>query len=68
MLDLVIRRVLTKIKQARDLVIQSNGIEQTRALAEDYSQRAISALETFPDSEAKEGLVEMAIKTLKRQK
>jgi hexaprenyl-diphosphate synthase len=56
------------IKQARDLVIQSNGIEQTRALAEDYAQRAIAALDTFPDSEAKDGLVEMAMKTLKRQK
>ncbi|KAI1117647.1 hexaprenyl pyrophosphate synthetase-like protein [Nemania sp. NC0429] len=56
------------VQRARDLVIQSNGIEQTRALAEDYSQRAITALETFPDSEAKEGLIEMATKTLKRQK
>ncbi|KAI1198860.1 hexaprenyl pyrophosphate synthetase-like protein [Nemania serpens] len=56
------------VQRARDLVVQSNGIEQTRALAEDYSHRAISALETFPDSEAKEGLVEMAAKTLKRQK
>lgn len=64
----MIRRLLTELKQARDLVVQSNGIEQTRALAEDYSHRAISALETFPDSEAKEGLVEMAAKTLKRQK
>ncbi|GAP90636.1 putative hexaprenyl pyrophosphate synthase [Rosellinia necatrix] len=56
------------VQQARELVIQSNGIEQTRALAEDYSQRAISALDTFPDSEAKDGLIDMAMKTLKRQK
>ena len=49
-------------------MLQSDGIEQTRALAEDYSQQAIAALDTFPDSEAKEGLVEMAINTLKRKK
>ena len=54
--------------QARELVLQSNGLEQTRALAEEYSNRAISAISAFPDSEAKDGLVEMAIKTLKRRK
>ncbi|KAI1746963.1 hexaprenyl pyrophosphate synthetase-like protein [Xylaria castorea] len=56
------------VQRARELVIQSNGIEQTRALAEDYAQRAISALDTFPESEAKDGLIDMAMKTLKRQK
>ncbi|KAI1812847.1 hexaprenyl pyrophosphate synthetase-like protein [Poronia punctata] len=56
------------VQRARDLVIQSDGIEQTRALAEDYVHRAISALDPFPHSEAKEGLVDMAMKTLKRQK
>lgn len=54
--------------QARDLVLQSDGLEQTRALAEEYANRAISSISSFPDSEAKEGLVEMAIKTLKRRK
>ncbi|KAF7536944.1 hypothetical protein G7054_g4090 [Neopestalotiopsis clavispora] len=54
--------------RARELVLQSNGIEQTRALAEDYSRKAISALDTFPDSDAKDGLIEMAVKTLKRNK
>lgn len=56
------------VQRARDLVYNSDGIEQTRALAEDYSQQAIAALHTFPDSEAKDGLIEMAINTLKRQK
>ncbi|KAI1331554.1 hexaprenyl pyrophosphate synthetase-like protein [Xylariaceae sp. FL0255] len=56
------------VQRARDLVVQSDGIEQTRALAEEYCAKAIAALDTFPDSEAKEGLVEMAVKTLKRQK
>jgi hexaprenyl-diphosphate synthase len=54
--------------QARELVLQSDGLEQTRALAEEYANRAIAAISAFPESEAKEGLVEMAIKTLKRRK
>jgi len=54
--------------QARELVLQSDGIEQTRALAHDYSDRAIAAIADFPDSEAKDGLIEMAQKTIKRQK
>ncbi|KAI1505189.1 hexaprenyl pyrophosphate synthase [Biscogniauxia marginata] len=56
------------VQRARELVLKSNGIEQTRALAEDYCHKAISALSTFPESEAKDGLLEMATKTLKRQK
>ncbi|TDZ13956.1 putative hexaprenyl pyrophosphate synthase [Colletotrichum sidae] len=56
------------VTRARELVLQSDGIEQTRALAQDYCEQAIAALNEFPDSEAKDGLVEMAVKTLKRQK
>lgn len=56
------------VARARELVLQSDGLEQTRALAEEYANRAISSISAFPDSEAKEGLVEMAIKTLKRRK
>lgn len=58
----------TNHAQARELVLQSNGIEQTRALAQDYSDRAIAAISDFPPSEAKDGLIEMALKTIKRQK
>lgn len=47
---------------------QSDGIEQTRALAENYASQAIEAISGFPDSEAKDGLIEMAVKTLKRNK
>jgi hexaprenyl-diphosphate synthase len=43
-------------------------LKQTRALAEEYANRAIVSIEKFPDCEAKDGLVEMAIKTLKRRK
>lgn len=56
------------VTRARDLVMQSDGIQQTRALAEDYAQRAIDAISAFPDSEAKNGLIEMAVKTLERKK
>jgi len=54
--------------QARELVLQSDGLEQTRALAEDYASSAIDAISAFPDSQAKDGLIEMAVKTLKRRK
>jgi hexaprenyl-diphosphate synthase len=56
------------VQMARELVLQSNGIEQTRALAQDYSEKAMAAIADFPDSEAKDGLMEMAQKTIKRQK
>lgn len=49
-------------------MLNSDGIEQTRALAQDYSEKAIAAISGFPDSEAKDGLIEMAQKTIKRQK
>lgn len=48
--------------------MQSDGIEQTRALARDYAEQAMQAIGNFPDSEAKDGLMEMAMKTLERQK
>jgi hexaprenyl-diphosphate synthase len=54
--------------QARELVLSSGGIEETRALAEDYSEQAIAAVSVFPDSEAKDGLIEMVHKTLQRRK
>ncbi|KAF4634506.1 hypothetical protein G7Y89_g3604 [Cudoniella acicularis] len=56
------------VARARELVLQSDGLEQTRALAEEYANRAISSISSFPESEAKGGLVEMAFKTLKRRK
>ena len=61
-------KMLTEYTQARDLVMQSDGIEQTRALAEEYAEKAIASLNSFPDSEAKDGLIEMAVKTLQRKK
>ena len=50
------------------MVLQSDGVEQTRALALEYSEKAMAAIAGFPDSEAKDGLMEMAEQTIKRQK
>ncbi|KAF7717258.1 Hexaprenyl pyrophosphate synthase, mitochondrial [Penicillium ucsense] len=56
------------VQRARELVYQSNGVEQTRALAQDYADKAVAAISDFPDSDAKAGLIEMAEKTMKRRK
>lgn len=53
--------------KARKLVAQSDGLEQTRALAQEYADKAVAAIDGFPASEAKDGLIEMAIKTMKRR-
>ena len=61
-------RLFVDVLVFHDNAGQSDGIEQTRALAEDYAEQAIAAISPFPDSEAKDGLIEMAVKTLKRRK
>ena len=47
---------------------RSSGLEQTRALAQEYVDKAIDAISFFPESEAKTGLVEMCTKVMKRRK
>jgi hexaprenyl-diphosphate synthase len=54
--------------KARELVLKSDGLEQTRALAQGYVDRAVEAIQAFPDSEAKQGLEEMCSKVMKRRK
>ncbi|KAF2848209.1 terpenoid synthase [Plenodomus tracheiphilus IPT5] len=56
------------VQRARDIVSRSSGLEQTRALAQEYVDKAIDAISFFPDSEAKQGLVEMCTKVMKRRK
>lgn len=57
------------VKRAREIVLNhSDGLEQTRALAQSYVEQAIEALGMLPDSDAKGGLVEMCNKVLKRRK
>ncbi|KAL7770862.1 hypothetical protein CFE70_000801 [Pyrenophora teres f. teres 0-1] len=45
-----------------------SGLEQTRALAQEYVDKAMDAISFFPESEAKTGLVEMCTKVMKRRK
>jgi len=49
-------------------VLASRGLDQTRALAQEYVNRAIEALSIFPESEAKQGLTDMCEKVMKRRK
>ncbi|MCJ1382455.1 coq1 putative hexaprenyl diphosphate synthase [Xylographa soralifera] len=56
------------VQRARELVSRSSGLEQTRALAQEYADKASNALNSFPASEAKDGLIEMCTKTMKRRK
>ncbi|RKF80990.1 putative hexaprenyl pyrophosphate synthase, mitochondrial [Golovinomyces cichoracearum] len=55
------------VSRARHLVLQSDGLDQTRALAEQYAQQAIESIRLFPESDAKKGLQEMAIKAVQRR-
>ena len=54
--------------QARDIVAASDGIEQTRALAQEYADKAVEAISGFPESEAKAGLQEMCVKVMQRRR
>ncbi|PGH15284.1 hypothetical protein AJ80_05637 [Polytolypa hystricis UAMH7299] len=56
------------VQLARQIVARSSGLEQTRALAQEYADKAVASLSILPDSEAKEGLVEMCVKTTTRRK
>ena len=58
----------TDALKARELVLSSNGLDQTRALAQEYADKALDAIKAFPESEAKEGLVEMCAKATQRRK
>lgn len=54
--------------QAREIVLRSEGLQQTRALAQSYVDQACTAIRNFPDSEAKDGLIEMCNKVMERRK
>ncbi|KAL1998526.1 hypothetical protein VTN02DRAFT_6017 [Thermoascus thermophilus] len=56
------------VQRARELVARSDGLEQTRALAQDYADKAAAAINGFPDSDAKACLIEMCEKTMNRRK
>ncbi|KAK5070275.1 coq1 putative hexaprenyl diphosphate synthase [Lithohypha guttulata] len=56
------------VQKARDIVLQSDGLEQTRALAQEYCDKAISAIQILPPGEARDGLEDMCTKVMKRRK
>lgn len=56
------------VVRARETVLQSSGIEQTRALAQEYVDKAADALASFPEGGAKSGLLEMCTKVMSRKK
>ncbi|KAF2455425.1 decaprenyl-diphosphate synthase subunit 1 [Lineolata rhizophorae] len=56
------------VLMARQLVSRSSGLEETRVMAQQYVDEAIQAIEFFPDSEAKCGLIEMCTKVMQRRK
>ncbi|KIX93511.1 uncharacterized protein Z520_10689 [Fonsecaea multimorphosa CBS 102226] len=70
-LGLLVGRKFSKegdVQKARDIVSQSDGLEQTRALAQEYADKAVSSISAFPPGEAKDGLEEMCTKVMKRRK
>ncbi|KAF2273945.1 decaprenyl-diphosphate synthase subunit 1 [Westerdykella ornata] len=56
------------VQKAREIVASSTGLEQTRALAQEYVDKAVEAISGFPESDAKNGLIEMCTKVMKRRK
>ncbi|KAF1973336.1 geranylgeranyl pyrophosphate synthetase [Bimuria novae-zelandiae CBS 107.79] len=56
------------VQKARDIVSESTGLEQTRALAQEYVDKAIQSIASFPESDAKNGLIEMCTKVMQRRK
>ncbi|THC93341.1 hypothetical protein EYZ11_007167 [Aspergillus tanneri] len=56
------------VQRARDFVYQSDGAGKTRALAQEYADKAAAAISSFPESEAKAGLIQMCEKTMNRRK
>ncbi|GJN75433.1 coq1 putative hexaprenyl diphosphate synthase [Purpureocillium lilacinum] len=59
-LGVLIGRKFQHEGDARDMVLRSDGIAMAYALAYDYSQKAIAAIRDFPQSEAKDILVQIA--------
>jgi geranylgeranyl pyrophosphate synthase len=56
------------VRLANELVLDSNGIEETRRLAEVFCKEAVNSLDVLDESEAKQGLVDWAEKVLSRTK
>ncbi|KAJ8099366.1 isoprenoid synthase domain-containing protein [Lipomyces tetrasporus] len=55
------------VEKARQLVSESDGVEKTRQLAKDYSDNARKAVAGFPESTAKDALIDMTATVLNRK-
>lgn len=49
-------------------MLSSDGVEQTRVLAQEYADKAVAAIASFPASAAKAGLEEMCVKVMQRKR
>ncbi|KAF9996027.1 coq1 putative hexaprenyl diphosphate synthase [Entomortierella chlamydospora] len=56
------------VETAWNLVLKSQGLAQTRKLAQIHCQRAIAAISLLPDSQAKSALIQLTEKVLDRKK
>ncbi|OZJ02995.1 hypothetical protein BZG36_03131 [Bifiguratus adelaidae] len=56
------------VEKARMLVYESNGLAQTKSLAEDHCQKAIDIISVLPDSEAKTALIQLTQKVVSRKR
>lgn len=57
-----------KVEQVMKMVRESGGIEYASSKMEEYYQKALRILETYPESEAKSSLVELAEYVIQRNK
>ena len=57
-----------KIKRATDIVLEFGGIDYAYKIMKEYARDAISILDNFPDSDAKESLKSLVDYTMNREK
>lgn len=56
------------VETAWDLVLKSQGLAQTRRLAQSHCQKASAAISRLPDSQAKMALIQLTEKVIDRKK
>lgn len=68
--ELILRRFSRPgdVQLAWELVLNSDGVEQTKKLAEMHSQEAIRYAESFPESEYRQELIKTAFLQSVREK
>jgi len=54
-------------QKARDLVLRSSGVQRTRALAQEYANKAKAVLQDLPESEARTALEVLAERVIGRK-